>query len=314
MPFKSLSALKKLATLDAEVVAGAALETDGVFVALTNDPVQLNIQPFGAGSAKTQSVSLDSANEVALINKSVAVIRSGGDLWGVLDVSHRPKVDQVGRDARSLIYNPAGGSAFVLGWDGQGHELKMQGHDVGERAFALRGDLRAAALSRSAMHTAVDGQGGGQYREHPGSTPEPAASGRADLPAEAAAFSRMAGGSQLSALFKPGKSEICVIRREADGSYGAKVVLSDSPVRDLAVIESSLFVVCGDDRVRLYDGATIQGCLGDVMAPTYELSLRADGGATMLRSTTARGNRLWIGTQAGELFRCDAVKGEMKLT
>ncbi len=101
---------------------------------------------------------------------------------------------------------------------------------------------------------------------------------------------------------------MCVVRAEGGNQYGAKVVTVDSAVNGAAVIESSLFVICSDGKLRLYNAATLQASIGDVMAPTNELDLRISGEPSVIMSSTKGGNKLWVGTKSGEVVRCDTVK------
>ena len=171
MPFKKLASAKKLANLGAEVVAFAPLESGSVVAAVTTDPVKVSVHPIGAGNHRVTNVSLDEAHGAALIDKKVAVVKSGDDLWALLDIQHTPKIEQVGRDIRSLHGCPKGGTALAIGWDGNGAALGLQNNEVGGRQFVLRGDVRCASLTTERCYVVVDG-GGGQLREHPGGTPE----------------------------------------------------------------------------------------------------------------------------------------------
>jgi hypothetical protein len=310
MPFKKFAAPKKLANLGAEVVGLAPFENGKVIAAITTDPVKVSVHPLGAGANKVTNVSLDEAQAGALIDKRIAVVKSGDDLWALLDIQHTPKMEQVGRDIRSLTGCPNGGTALAVGWDGNGAALAFQNNEVGGRQFVLRGDVRCASMTHDRCYVVVDQGAGGQLREHPGGTPESGAMARADLPAEASGMDRLAGGQELCALSKRGANQVCVMRRESTQSFGAKMV--DIPgVVDVAVIETSLFVLTEDARLRLYDGAALAG--GPELTPTHEVPLRADGAPTLLTSTTKGGNRLWIGTVAGDIVRVDVAKGNLDI-
>lgn len=310
MPFKKLASAKKLTQLGAEVVGIAPLESGRIVAAVTSDPVKVAILPVGAGNPRVTNVALDETQAVALIDKKVAVVKSGDDLWALLDIQHTPKIEQVGRDIRSLHACPKGESALAIGWDGNGAALALQNNEVGGRQFVLRGDVRCASLTTERCYVVVDGGGGGQLREHPGATPESGALARGDLPDQASSMDRLAGGQELCALSKRGASAVCVIRREGAQTFGAKMI--DVPgVVDVAVIATSLFVLCDDGRLRLYDGEALAG--GPDVSPTFELSLGADGAPTVLESTTTGGNKLWVGTQSGDVVRVDAVKGGLEL-
>ncbi|HHH29204.1 MAG TPA: hypothetical protein ENK57_12790 [Polyangiaceae bacterium] len=309
MPFKKLAGAKKLANLGAEVVGIAPLEGGSIVAAVTTDPVKVSVHPIGAGNHRVTNVSLDEAQSAALFDKKVAVVKSGDDLWALLDIQHTPKIEQVGRDIRSLHACPKGGTALAVGWDGNGAALALQNNEVGGRQFVLRGDVRTASLTTERCYVVVDG-GGGQLREHPGGTPESGALARGDLPPEAAGLDVLAGGQELCALAKRGGSSVCVIRREGAQVFGAKMIDVPSVV-DVAVIATSLFVLGADGRLRLYDSETLAG--GPDMSPTFELSVGGDGAPTTLVSTQKGGNKLWIGTAAGDVIRVDAVKGNLEV-
>ena len=86
MPFKNLTGLKKLTGLGAEVVGIAPLHAGQIVAAVTSDPVKLSVHPMSGGSGKVTNVALDEAHEAALLNKQVAVVKSGDDLWALLDI------------------------------------------------------------------------------------------------------------------------------------------------------------------------------------------------------------------------------------
>jgi hypothetical protein len=313
MPFRSLAGRKKLGNLGAEIVALAPFESAAILAAFTTDPVQVAVYPYAGGTPKVKTVSLDSAGDGALLNRDVAIVKSGTDLWSLLDIQHRPGVDQVGRDIRSLHDNPRGETALAIGWDGQGAELKVRGRDVGGRQFELRGEVRAASLDGTSCYVVVEGPGGGKLREHPGGTPESGTQVRCDLPAEALGMTRLAGGKRLSALCQRGGSKVCIVRKIGAAGLEARMLLVDGGVADVAVIDTSLFVLGADDKLRLFDAETLAQAGGEIAAARFEIALGADAAATVMAATTQGGNRLWIGTKDGEVLRFDAVKGGVSL-
>ncbi|MBI4701179.1 MAG: hypothetical protein HY744_08480 [Deltaproteobacteria bacterium] len=308
MPFTNLSSPRKVAGLGAEVASLAALEPANLIAALTTDPVTVSAVPFAGGTSKPSKVALGAATEVALLSKAVAVVRSGDEIWALLDIQHTPKLDQAARDIRSLHANPGGETAFAIGWGGRGAELKMHQHEVVGRDFTLRGELRACAIGAGETYAVVDGPGGGQLRAHPGATPESAPSARADLPADAAPLDRLAGGRELAALFKRGTANACVVRRAGMAPPSAKMVVLDGPAVGVAVIASSLFAIGADGKLRLFNADALQGAGPEPMTPTAVVDVRANGEPTVLAATTRGGNRLWIGTRAGDVIRVDALK------
>ena len=312
MPFKSLASLKKIAKLDAEVVGIAPLDSDRICGVLTNDPVKVAIYPYAAGTKKEKNVGLDNVSGLAFINKSVAVVKTGGDLWGVINIQHTPKIEQVGRDIRSLSHFQQGGTALAIGWDGNGAALAIEGHEVGGRQFVLRGDMRAIALDASNCYAVVNGAGGpgGQLRVHPGQTPEAGVKARVDLPSDAKGFNRLAATEGLAVLTKTGADSVCVIRQPAGGVEPVMLAVPGTVV-DVAVIETSMFVLCKDGKVRLYNSETLSKLGTDIIDATFELDPKVTGEPTVLASSTRGGNKLWIGSKGGDLVRCDAVKGDM---
>jgi hypothetical protein len=310
MPYKSFASLKKLANLDAEVVDLALLESGSIAAAVTNDPVKVAIYPFAGGAPKIQGVSLDTAHGVALINKQVAVVKSGDELWALLDIQHKPKMEQIGRDMRALYACPAGNTALAIGWDGHGAALAFQNREVGGRQFVLRGDLRAASLRDGITYVIADGPAGGQLRAHPGSTPEAGATMRVDLPPTAAAHDRLAGGHDLSATTRRGGDEVCVILREGSAALTVKTLRAGVGIVDVAVFSTSLVVLGVDGRLRLFDGDRLRAADdGATLSSTHELALGAQGEPSAMAATSKGGAKLWIGTRGGDVMRCDAVKG-----
>lgn len=312
MPFKSLASLKKIANLDAEVVGIAPLDSERICGVLTNDPVKVAVYPYAAGTKKEKSVGLDDVSGLALINKSVAVVKTGGDLWGVINIQHTPKIEQVGRDIRSLAHFQNGGSALAIGWDGNGASLQIEGHEVGGRQFVLRGDMRAVALDATNTYAVVNGAGGagGQLRVHPGQTPEAAAKSRVDLPSDAKGFNRMGVSESLVVLTKAGADSVCVIRQPG-GNVEPAMLAVPGTVVDVAVIETTMFVLCKDGKVRLYNNEGLSKLGTDLIDATFELDLKVNGDPTVICSTMRGGNKLWIGSKGGDVVRCDAVKGDM---
>lgn len=319
MPFKHLTAPKSLASLDGEVRDTAQLEPANRFAVLTTDPVSLALFTFsgpsaGMGKSSATNVSLGTANELALINRDVAVVRSGDDLWALLDIQHTAKMDQVGRDIKSLHACPKGETALALGWDGQGAALSLRQYEVGGRQFTVRGDVRACDLGANETYVVVDSGAGGQFRVHPGATPESGAKAREDLPADAAKYDRLVGGRDMSALFKPGSQNVCVITRDGANNLAGKIVTLDAPAVAVAVISTSLFAIGVDGRLRLFNGDALQRAeVDEPMTPIAAVDVPARGEPTVLASSTKGGARLWIGTRAGDVIRADATKAGLEL-
>jgi hypothetical protein len=301
MPFKSLTSPRKIHSLDAEIRGVAVLATPSLVAMVSTDPVRLGVCPVGGSSGKTTKVSLSAAEDVALLSKDVAAVRSDDNVWALLDIVHTAKMDQVARDVRLLAPRPAGESALCLGWDGTATELKLAQHEVDARPFVLRGAVRAFDLTDAETYVVVDGGGeGGELRVHPGATPEPGASQRATLPRGAAQLDRIRGGQKLTAIYKRGGDSVCVVVKAA-GRLAAKMITLEGPAADVAVLETSLFVAYPDGRAALYDGAAVEAAGAGPIAPTSTLKLGARGEPRVIATTAKGGATLWVGTSAGEM-------------
>ena len=308
MPFKALSSVKKVASLAGEVRHIAELAPDALVGVITTDPVTFAILPVGTGTAKTNKIGLSDAHEVAFLSRMVAVVRSSDDLWGLIDIAHTPKMEQSGHNFRSLCASPNGESALALSWDGRGAVLSVRKNDVIGRDFALRGDVTAACLGANECYVVADGQ----FRAHPGATPEAAASARADLPPEAKGLDKLKATSDLAVVYKKKSDTVCIVRRQGPKA-NAKMVTFEQHAIDCAVIASSLFMVGEDGKLRLYNGDVLSGATGEPMTPTAVIDTRVDGEPTVLGTTTKRGNTIWLGTKRGELIRLEAVKGGLEM-
>lgn len=306
MPFKSLSSPRQVLDLAGEIRASAALVTPALVAVVSTDPVRVGIQPASGGSGRVTQLGLSSGDDVALLSRDVAVVRSGNDVWALLDVAHTAKTNQVARDARSLHGRPSGGEALVLGWDGGATALTLGKDEVAARPFALRGAARACNLDAVETFVVVDGPGGGELRVHRGATPEPGPSARCPLPAEAAPLDRLRGGRDLCVLFKPGRREVCVVQRTG-GRMAPKVLQLEVSPADVVVAETSFFTVFADGRAGLYDGATLSAASGDVEA-TAAIVLGARGEPRTVTATGKGSVTIWVGTGAGELLQVAAVR------
>ena len=309
MPFKNLSGTRKHHDLNAEVRGTAILVNPGLIAKLSTGPVRLLVQPIGGGSGKVTNVSLDSAEEVALLSRDVAVVRAGDDsVWALLDITHTPKMDQVARDIRALVMRPTGETALALGWDGSATELRVNRHEVDARPFAVRGSIRAADLTETETYTVVDGAGGGQLRVHPGATPEPGATARVDLPAEAASFDRVRGGARLTAVYKRGSAAVCLVTG-GPARYAAKMFQLESKALDIAVMDTSFVAVFADGRAALYDADAIAAATdGAPLTPKVALGLATRGEPRTLGVSGKNSPTLWVGTSSGEVLSVSVVR------
>jgi hypothetical protein len=307
MPYKSLSSPRAQLDVGAEIRAAATLATPTVVAMVTSDPVRIGLVP-ASGSAKVCATQLGSAEAVALLGKDVALVQKGDEVWSLSDITHTARPEQVARDVRSLHGRPGGDSALVLGWDGSATQVSWGKDEASTRTFALRGDVRALWLDAVETFVVVAGGAGGELRFHPGATPEPGASGRCALPADAAPLDRIRGGRELAVLFTPGRREVCLVRRGGAEVVAKMVELEVAPV-DLAVSESSFFTVFADGRAALYDNAAVVGTSeGGVIAPTSAVSTGARGAPMALAITGKQTPSLWVGTGAGEVLSLTVMR------
>ncbi|MEM6788427.1 MAG: hypothetical protein AAF715_12985 [Myxococcota bacterium] len=313
MGFTRLAAPRVVASLEASVVAFASLGKARRVAALTTDPVHLHVMPLtGSGSAKTTVVALDEARGLALLNPDVAVVLTDDALWSLRDIRHQVRVEVVARDVRALCAHPAGGHALAFGWDGRGIELTAGGDGVDARDFVTRGDIRSAVLSGDHALVAMAGAGGGEgpaFRCHPGTTPESGAVGRADLPLAAAGCDRLRGGPALAVLASPGATEVVLVSGGAMAAPSVGTVDLGHEVVDVGVVETTLFTLGADGRVRMFDGITPDAT--GAATPTAEVALGLRGRPTAFHATSAGGARLWGGSDQGEVVCVAAAKGTL---
>lgn len=301
MPFKSLMSPRQVADLGGEIRASAYLSKPEQVVLLSSDPVQVGALPPSGASCKATAISVSTGDDVALLSRDVAMVRSGDDVWALLDITHSAKMDQVGRDAQRLFARPTGESALSLGWDGRATEYKIQGHEVVAREFVLRGEVKTMDITATETYVAVEGE----LRVHPGSTPEAGANARAPLPRGTEKLDRLRGGRALSALFKQGDATVCVVVKSGQG-LSAKLVHLDAPVSDLAVLEGSMVVACSNG-LHLFDAAAIAAGTLSRIEPTFTLDVPGEPSAVQIAGTGAS-PALFVGTRSGAVVRTSFVR------
>lgn len=303
MPFKNVSSVRQVATLEGEVTGGSFNRGLSTVVMAATNPVQVALLPISGVNPKIQSVQLDEISEIALLNRDMAVVRSSDTLWGLLDIAHKPKVEEVGRDSKLLVAKPAGGAALSLKWDGSAEELAPGKNDVAVRAFQLRGDTRAADIGETECYAVVDG-GEGEFRIHPGSTPEQGSTAKVALPIGAKNLDRVRGGKFLSAVYKKNNANVCLIRR-AGNRLDTKMIRLDWAPTDVAVVETTLLVSTSDGRVVLFDSESIEKATPSLIEARHELRLSCQGEPRVL---VVAGGALYIGTSSGEVFQGAIVR------
>jgi hypothetical protein len=302
MPYKSLSSPRKVESLDAEIRGAASVDKPGLVAMISASPARCAVVPIDSGTNKVVNLSLGEGDEVALLSRDVALVRSESDVWAVLDIHHRAKFERVASNVRALSGKSSGERALALTWDGNALELSLSGHEVSERPFVLRGNVKLADVGPAETTVVVEVPGGLELRQHPGTTPEPGANGRTSLPAEAKRFDRLKSGHALNVLYKKGDSGVCLVTQRG-GRLASKMVDVGAPIVSAAVSESSLVVGYDDGRVALFDGAAIEGGTGGRLTATHALSLNARGEPTTMLITNKGSAVVWVGTSAGEVIR-----------
>ena len=302
MPYKSLSAPRRVEALDADVRGAAAIDNPGLVAMVSAAPARLAVVPIGSGTNKTVNLSLGQADEVAMLSRDVALVRSENEVWAVLDIHHRAKLERVASDVRSLHGRSTGEHALALTWDGNAIQLSLAGNEVEARPFVLRGSVKVADVGPVDTTVVVEVPGGLELRLHPGATPEPGANGRVGLPPEAKKFDRLSSGNALHVLYKKGDSAACLVTQRG-GRLATKMVDAGVPITCAAVSETSLVVGFGDGRVALFDGATLDAAGGGPMTPTHSVSLGARGEPTTMLITNKGSAWVWVGTSGGEVIR-----------
>ncbi len=308
MPYKSLSAPRRVESLDAEVCGAASFDNPGLVAMVSSSPARCGFVPVSSGTNKVVNLSLDRGDEVAFLSRDVALVRSDNDLWAAIDIHHRAKFERVATNVRALAGRSTGDRALALTWEGHAYEVTMQGYDVSSRAFALRGNIKHADLGPTDAFVVVEVPGGLEMRVHPGATPEPGANGRAPLPADATKLDRLKGGVGLSVLYKRGSNLACIVS-QAGGRLTAKMIDVGSPIACAAVAETSLVVAYEDGRAALFNGETLKNAGDGAMTPTHSLSLGARGEPSTMVITAKGSTAVWVGTSSGEIIRVSLPRG-----
>lgn len=307
MPFKNLSSPRQVNQLDAEVRSVAHLANPELVAVLSADPVRIAIHQASGGNPKTTNISLSQGDEVALLSRDVALVRSGDAVWAVLNIAHSPKMEQVARDIRALCMRPTGSTALAFGWDGSATELTLNKNDVDARTFPLRGDVRAADMTATDTYVVVDKGDGGELRVHPGGTPEPGANWRASLPREAASFDRLRSAPKLSVVWKRGSSDVCVVTASGGRLVAKMVRLAETPI-DIAVYDTSMFAIFPGNRAALYNADALAAAGEGALDPTASLSINARGELRTLAAAGKSTPQLWVGSSAGDVLTVALVR------
>lgn len=301
MPFKTVSQPRRVASLEGSIQGASFHKKLGTVAMVSTNPVQVVTVAHTGSPAKNFSVQLEEARDIALLSRDMAVVRTDTDVWQLLDIQHKARVDPLTRDSR-MIVGPQGDAALALKWDNSCEQLTPGKNEVASRTFQLRGDHRAVDLSDNECYAVVDG-GGGEFRIHPGGTPEQGSLTKIALPEGSKELDRIRGGRFLSALYQRNNTAVCLFRR-AGNRMDSKMFYLDVPMTDLVVCETSLLVVTKDGRAVLYDAQAIDRGEGR-MDPTSETPLGCRGEPTC--AVVAHSN-LFVGTSGGDVVMGNIIR------
>lgn len=305
MPYKNVSQPRVVANVEGEITGGSFHKKLGSVAMIGKNPVQIALVGASGSPAKVFGLGLDDVSDIALLSRDMAVVRDGSTLWGVVDLAHKAKVDQVGTDSRLLV-GPQGDTALSLKWDGSGEALTPGKTDVAVRPFGLRGDHRAADVGENECYAVVDG-GDGEFRIHPGSSPEQGSITKTALPPGCRDLDRVRGGRFLSVVYSRGQAMVCAVRR-AGNRLEPKMLRLDIPLTDLAVSETSIIALARDGRVVIYDSEAIDKATSSLIEPKAEKHLGCRGEPRVI---VVAGGSIFVGTSGGEVVLAALVRKQL---
>lgn len=307
MPFKNLAPPRQVTQLDAEVRSAALLHTPEIVAVLSSNPVRIAIHQ-SSSQGRTTNLSIREADEVAMLSRDVALVRSSDTVWSVLNIAHTPKIDQAARDSRQLVMRPTGNTALSIAWDGTATELILTKNDVDSRTFPLRGDVRSCDMTATDTYVVVDKKGdGGELRVHPGATPESGANWRATLPREAAPLDRLRAGAKLCAVYKRGNRNVCVVLTSGGRLVPKMIQLTETPL-EIGVLETTMFAIFPSGQAALFNEATLLAADSSPVNPTASIQLMMRGEPRMLFVSGRGSPVLWIGSSAGDVVTVAVVR------
>ena len=78
MPFKNVSSLRQVATLEGQVTGGSFHRAMSVVAMAATNPVQVALLPLNGVNPKIQAISLSEVSDIALLNRDMAIVRHDG--------------------------------------------------------------------------------------------------------------------------------------------------------------------------------------------------------------------------------------------
>lgn len=306
MPFKNISRPKNLVTLEGPVKCSAFLKTPGLIALASSETGQLFVASPSGTSPRVSKLGLSEVEDIALLSRDVAVVRQGMEAWALLGIGHTANTDRVVDDVRQLTWRANGQTALVLGWSGNASELALKGNEVVARSFSLRSDLRSVSVGDGECYALADANNG-EFRVHPGATPESGASAKASLDGAGVNLDRLAGGKFFSAAWRPKAHDVIVFTR-AGNRIEVKNLRMDQPATAVAVAETSLLVGTGDGRVTLYGKQQITDASNHSIEPTHSIEVGGQPNTILVVN-----NQIFIGTSTGDIKTSTLARGDVNV-
>ena len=300
MPFKNVTKPKTVASVEGDIVGASFNRKLGSVMMIGHNPVQVAIVGQSGSPSKVFAIGLGDVSDVSLLSRDMALVLENGTLWSLLDIAHKAKVEQVATDVAMLV-GPQGEASLALKWDNSGVQLTPGKMEVATREFPMRGDIRSVSVGESECYVVVDG-GDGEFRIHPGATPEQGSTAKTALPPGARALGRLSGGKFLSVLFQRGDANVCAIKR-AGNRLEPKMLRLDGPVNDVVVAEGAFVAAMRDGRIVLFDDEAIDKGTASLIEPKAETSTGHEP-----RRLVVAGSYLFVGTSAGEVQMATLVR------
>lgn len=304
MPYKNVSGLKRVATLDGEITALCVNKQLGVALAGSTNLVQIGWIPLTGVNPRTISVSLDEVRDIALLSRDLAVVRCNHAAWALVDLQHKPQVEEIAQDIKSIVQKPQGGSALALKWDNRASELSPGKNEVAVRDFTMRGEVKCADVGESECYVVTDEN---EFRIHPGQTPEQGSTTKVVLPTEAKGLDQVRGSKFLSVVYKRNSSNVAIVKR-AGNRLDVKYVHLGRTACDLVVSETSFLVATNDGKVALFDADSIDKATPSLIEPKFEAPLNCQGEPRIITMSAAT---VFVGTSGGEVYQGTAIRKQM---